>query len=141
MKKVVLPNALILALLFGCAVDPTIDRPSIFSTLTGKWDADNPPTCESYRAISFSDDGKTMTATYPDTGYASEADARNKFDYEILDVSESWLRMALQNEQRLDADGKPVVWILKLVDENTFCWGRDDWQPDECTPPRFRCDN
>jgi len=141
MKNSVLSNFLILALLSGCVTGSAIDRPSIFSTLTGKWDTDNPPTCESYRAISFSDDGKTITVSYPDNGYASEFDARSKFEYDILDVNESWLRMALQNEQRLDADGKPVVWVLKLVDENTFCWGRDDWPSDGCTPPRFRCEN
>lgn len=140
MKKVVLPSALILSLLSGCAVDQAIDRPTIFKSLTGIWDEENPATCEFSRALSFSDDGRTMTATFPETGYASERDARKSFDYEILEVNESWLRMALLDEPRTDADGKPVVWILKLIDEDTFCWGREDWQPYECTPPRFRCD-
>ena len=134
-------SSLLVGLLFGCASSPTMHSPSTFSTLVGNWTTKDPLTCESYRAISFSNDRQTMTATFPNVGSVTKTDARRKFEYDILDVHESSLRMALRNEPRLDADGNPVVWVLKLIDENTFCWGRDDWRPDGCTPPRFKCKN
>lgn len=114
--------------------------PTIFSTLTGTWDDEDSSTCELSRAISFSDDGKLMIATYLDIGYTSESDGRKQFIYDVLAVSESAVTVVLENEERLDANGDPVVWIVRLIDENTFCWGREDWPDDSCTPPRMRCD-
>ena len=129
----------LLALLFGCATSSPIEEPTIFSKLIGDWDTEGASTCESVRTISFSDDKKVMISTYSDIGYASKTDARKQFNYDVLEEGRSELRLALENESRLDDDGNPVVWILRLVDENTFCWRRDDWRPGGCTPPRTRC--
>lgn len=131
----------ILVLLFGCATSSPVEEPTIFSQLTGNWDTEDASTCESFRAISFSDDHKVMISTYSEIGYATETDAREQFIYDVLEVGESELRLELEEESRLDSEGNPVVWILRLVDENTFCWGRDDWRPGGCTPPRIRCEN
>ena len=130
----------LLALLFGCATSSLVEEPTIFSQLTGDWDTEGASSCESFRTISFSDDQKVMISTYSDIGYASETDAREQFIYDVLEVGESELRLALEEESRFDSDGNSVVWILRLVDENTFCWGRDDWRPGGCTPPRIRCE-
>ncbi|RLA52587.1 MAG: hypothetical protein DRR42_07155 [Gammaproteobacteria bacterium] len=131
---------LLVSLLFGCATGTQVDESTIFSTLTGTWDTEDPATCESYRTISFSKNRKTMIATNPNIGYASETDGRKTFIYDVLEVRETTIRVALENEPRLDANGNPVVWIVKLLDENTFCWGRDDWPASGCTPRRMRCE-
>ena len=129
----------LLTLMFGCATTTPVEEPAIFGKLTGGWDTKGPSACESFRAISFSDDKKVMIATYSNIGYASKNDARKHFKYEVLEVRKSELRLALEDEPRLDADGNPVVWILRLVDDDTFCWGRDDWRPSGCTRTRIRC--
>jgi hypothetical protein len=80
-----------------------------------------------------------MLITYADVGWVTETDSRKIFRYRILSVGESSIRVALENEPRLDPNGKPVVWHIVVVDDETYCWGRDDWPKGLCTPPRKRC--
>ena len=85
------------------------------------------------------DDKKTMIVTYTEVGWVTENDGRQVFRYHILDVAPSSLRVKLENEPRVDDEGKTVVWHIVLVDHKNYCWGRDDWLQGECTPPRIRC--
>lgn len=64
-----------------------------------------------------------MTISYPDVGYVTEADSRKDLLYEVLEVTDVALRVKLNDESRLDSNGKQVIWHIKLVDDNTFCWG------------------
>lgn len=82
---------------------------------------------------------KLLFITYSDVGYVQGNESRKIFKYNILNYSNDRIRMTLEDEPRLDFEGNPVVWHLKTTSPNTFCWGRDDWRIDECTPPRYRC--
>ena len=125
----------------GCASAPTTPEYEIFGILEGAWDEVDPATCQASRVISFSDDWKTLIATFPDGAYFDEDDIRDQLRYRIHDVTESEIRAAMEDETRLDPDGNPVVWRLRLIDSRTFCWGRDDWPENYCTPPRYKCDS
>jgi len=80
-----------------------------------------------------------MFNTYADVGWVTEDDSRKVFRYKILDDDQGFLRVAMEDEPRLDAEGRPVIWHVVLVDDDTYCWGRDDWEPGSCTPVRRRC--
>lgn len=80
-----------------------------------------------------------LTITYVKKGAATEADQRKAFEYKILSADEQFYRLLLKDETRLDEHGKPVVWHLKPLGNNQYCWGRDDWPAEGCTPARHRC--
>ena len=82
-----------------------------------------------------------MIISYPDKGYAGDSDVREDFVYSIYEFTDTMIRAQLEDESRLDNSGKPIVWQLHLIDENSYCWSRDDWPADSCTPPRLRCDS
>jgi hypothetical protein len=49
------------------------------------------------------------------------------------------IRVQYDGEQRLDANGKPVVWKLFMPDRDTFYWHRVDWPPRATTAAVRRC--
>lgn len=123
----------------GCATAPTPASSPVFDRLLGQWDERGESLCESPHVLSFDETKATMLITYADVGWASESDSRKTFRYKILDVAPSSIRVALENESRLDSNGEPVVWHIVIVDDDTYCWGRDDWPIGACTPFRKRC--
>jgi hypothetical protein len=125
--------------LAGCVSHPSSQAPDVFSGLVGNWDEEHPDSCKNPHVISFDDEKTTMFVTYADVGWLTENDSRTVFRYEILSSNQSAFRTQLENEPRLDNEGKPVVWHIVLVDGDTYCWGRDDWPQGACTPPRKRC--
>jgi hypothetical protein len=125
--------------LVSCVSHPTSQFGAVFSGLSGRWDEEQPDSCKNPHVISFDDERTTMLITYADVGWVNENDSRKVFRYKVLGAGQSALRAQLENEPRLDKQGKPVVWHVVLVDENTYCWGRDDWPQGACTPPRKRC--
>lgn len=129
----------IAAIVSGCASSASQPSSPLFSILEGRWDDDDPTTCQSHRTISFAKGNSKMIMSYSPIGYATENDSRKDFVYVIYEVTDTMIRAELEEEQRLDSNGKPVVWQLKLIDESTYCWGRDDWPSDACTPPRWKC--
>lgn len=127
------------ATFFGCAAAPTIRDATIYDRLSGRWDTVHEGSCANYHELSFDAARKTMFNTYADVGWITENDSRKVMRYTILDDDKGYLRVALENESRLDAEGRPVIWHVVLVDDDTYCWGRDDWSPGSCTPVRKRC--
>ncbi|MEX1222351.1 MAG: hypothetical protein WEA82_09610 [Idiomarina sp.] len=111
----------------------------VFSRLRGHWDDLHPNACRDSHQLSFNDDRTKMYIKSDDGGWVTEDDKRNVFSYDILSVHPNRLRTQLENEPRLDGEGESVVWHIILLDDNTHCWGRDDWHPRSCTPPRMRC--
>ena len=60
--------------------------------------------------------------------------------YRIFAASDDRITMAIEGETRLTEGGSTVVWILRLVqDGRAYCWGRTDWQPEQCVAVHFRC--
>ncbi|ACA84978.1 hypothetical protein [Shewanella woodyi] len=124
-------------LLSGCTSTSNID-PLLVSKLSGVWDEINSEMCSSnYHTVEF--DSSTLILKYVDKGYISENDGRNILKYRILSQSPDSIRVVLDDETRLDNDNKPVVWHLKSLNNDQYCWGRDDWPEGSCTPSRHRC--
>lgn len=123
----------------GCVSHRSSQTIDVFSGLAGEWDEAGPESCKKPHVISFDDEKNTMFLAYPEMGWATESDSRKVFRYEILSIGQSMFRTKLENESRQDDEGKPVVWHMVLVDDNTYCWGRDDWPQGACTPLRTRC--
>ena len=132
---------ILLAGLGGCISHPPSKAPDAYSGLAGTWDEEAADMCTKPHLIRFDDGGSTMTVVYADVGWITEEESRKVMRYRILDAGPSILRVQLENEPRLDDDGKPVVWHVVQVDEDTYCWGRDDWPKGACTTPRRRCAN
>lgn len=123
----------------GCASSPAPERLDVASTLVGRWDDNQEDFCSNAHVISFDRRKKTMLVTYAEKGWATKDDSRQVFSYEILSADSSVFRVRMDGESRLDDKGNPVVWHVVLVDQDTYCWSRDDWPAGECTPPRKRC--
>lgn len=123
----------------GCATAPPGSTPTIYERLIGRWDTVHEDSCANYHELSFDAARKTMFNTYAEVGWVTEHDSRKVMRYAILDDKQGFLRVKLEDESRLDDAGRPVIWHVVLVDDNTYCWGRDDWAPGSCTPVRKRC--
>lgn len=59
--------------------------------------------------------------------------------YRILARQGNTITMQIVGEKRLDPQGKPVVWDLLLVDEQTYTWHRKDWPEKAYTPYIHKC--
>lgn len=135
--RIIISLLLSILLFTGCATKPYL-QPSLVTALTGIWYEESPESC-GINSHSITVNGSNLIIDYVEKGYLSESDARKTFVYRILSAQENALRVQLENEPRLDAEGNPVVWHIMPLDTNTYCWGRDDWPPGACTPPRSRC--
>ena len=123
----------------GCASHPNSQTPGVFEQLAGTWSEEHAG-CKNPHALTFDHDKKTMLIEYAEVGWVTETDSRKVFRYRILGTGQSAIRVQLENEPRLDDQGKPVVWHIVVIDADTYCWGRDDWPEGACTPPRKRCE-
>jgi hypothetical protein len=121
----------------GCSSTTNIP-PTLVNQLTGNWDEQYEDSCKvNFHSLEVRDSG--LIVKYISEGYVTEDDARQVFRYDILSVEEGFLRVQLENESRLDSGGKAVIWHLKPQGNNQYCWGRDDWPENGCTPVRIRC--
>lgn len=110
----------------------------MLATLNGTWNESSEAHCSSnYHTIAFS--GSVLKIKYVEKGYISETDGRQTLKYNILNANDKLLRVQLIDETRLDSKGKAVVWHIKSIGTEQYCWGRDDWAQNECTPPRYKC--
>lgn len=126
--------------LAACASPPTEDINNISGVAEGIWGWSATNDCfENYHEIDISDDRKRMTVTFRDVGYASELDARKKFEYQILMIGHNIISTKMDNEPRVDEFGNPVTWNLVLLDDKHYCWQRGDWEPGQCTEIINRC--
>ena len=128
---------LLIILLSGCTSTPSTDS-SMIDTLSGTWDEASDASCSAnYHTIAFKD--SVLEVKYVEKGYISENDGREVLKYNILSANKELLRVQLVDETRLDNQGQPVIWHLKLLNTEQYCWGRDDWEKNGCTPPRYKC--
>lgn len=102
---------------------------------TGHWawpEGEN--TCaENPQQIELSDNHKTMTITWAHTN--------DPAIYDILYFNDkSSFTSLIRDEDRLTDAGDRVKWVLKIKDDNHFCWRRTDWPSYACTPNQIRCE-
>jgi len=132
-------TSLFILFISGCSTILKIDQ-SLASKLSGSWDEEIGMSCsDNFHTINF--DGSNIQFEYLKKGYISENEGRKIFTYSILSQSRDSIRLLLENETRLDRDKEPVIWHLKSLNSNQYCWSRDDWSVGSCTPSRYRCKN
>ncbi|MCZ4336618.1 hypothetical protein [Shewanella colwelliana] len=137
MKRLI---ACVLLMLCGCStmMTTTIDE-SMQARLAGSWNDRQSNVCSAnYHTISIT--GDRLLLEYAQQGYVAEDDGRTLVSYTILSEQDSSLRVQLDNESRLDADGQPVIWKMNLLNDSQYCWGRDDWLAEQCIPIRQKCE-
>ena len=133
-SRVIIP---FIFLLSGCSTTTQIDQ-TVVSKLSGAWDEEPGMSCSTnFHTIDIKE--SNIYIEYVEKGYISENDARKILTYKILSQSNDSIRVLLENETRLDNDNKQVIWHLKSINNDEYCWSRDDWGEGSCTPSRFRC--
>jgi hypothetical protein len=129
------------SLLAGCSNDPPPQlRIEPIDALPGKWGWEGSSDCQhAPLAISFSEGGKRMHISHEPEDETGSREPRRVTSYSVLSRTNQGLSMLMDDEDRLDASGKPVSWNLVLLDENQYCWNRSDWRATACTKSVLRC--
>jgi len=72
--------------------------------------------------------------------YAATSSSGNAITADLLAWGASALVLRYHDEDRLTDAGDPVIWILRLQEDDTFIWRQADWTPHfASTPARHRC--
>ena len=138
MKSVLLILLLVFAV--GCATNPE-GRLPIRDVVTGAWGVTNEECQTNPRLYSFSRDGALMYLWRADASESlSGAVKNNTTTYQIIGQSDVVLRTVIEGESRRTSFDLVVTWDLILIDKDSFCWRRGDWEASDCTAPRFRCE-
>lgn len=60
-------------------------------------------------------------------------------NYTVISHDNDGIVMAMDGETRRTPEGELVVWVLKMLPENMYCWGRTDWPSTGCIAIHIRC--
>lgn len=105
----------------------------------GTWGAAH-RTCEKNPTqIQFSPDRKRVEFRYPQHVYDYAGEWKQQHWYSVFSSDSDGIVMALDDEQRRTPDGKLVVWVLKPLPDDMYCWGRTDWPSTGCIIIYVRC--
>ena len=127
------------ALLAACATSPA--GVTARSQLPGKWDWEkSEPRCgDATGTFSFSADGQQVRVSVAaGTGRGANAAGRDVV-YDVLADEGKTMRVRAVGEMRKTDAGAPVEWDLVMLNPDTFCWRRADWQSGRCTQLLMRC--
>lgn len=97
-------------------------------------------TCEiNPKSISFSVDRTRAILSHstPMVNYLEQV--RKTYGYDIISFDGDGIVMRLDGEQRLTPNGETVVWVLKPLPNDMYCWGRTDWPSTGCLMIHVRC--
>jgi hypothetical protein len=124
----------------GCATRPASTEEWV-SILSGTWGwVQGENTCETNpHEITFSPDRRWMYLKTTHPILTPKGIRESEFQYQILSVTPSAIRMQLEDETRLTDSGKPVIWDLQLLTQNQYRWHRTDWRYGAYTRPVKRC--
>jgi hypothetical protein len=134
-------------LAFGCSSAPKKTIPleknsvPIRSIVKGSWGIEKECNLGFGALYSFSEDGAKMFVKAPPGGLSVGGELREMITYQVLAENENTLRMVIENEERRTESGHVVVWDLVLINKDSFCWHREDWQPGSCTKILKQCDD
>ena len=122
---------------------PTTARADVFDRAAGLWGITDyePLSCAANpHEVSFSADRRRAAFVWsePMINYEGEWDTEGLYD--VLGHGEDFIVLALDGESRRTRDGRPVVWVLRLIDGGSrYCWGRTDWPAETCIDRYARC--
>lgn len=108
----------------------------------GKWafSGDGEASClKNPHKIRFSSDKTRAEFVWdrPMTNYLKQT--ATQADYNIISYDSDAIVMELTGEQRHTPDGALVVWVLKPLSGDMYCWGRTDWPSTGCIAVHIRC--
>jgi len=115
----------------------------IFTAVQGRWawtTADS-GCATKWHTIAFTSDRKVMTITSSKPYQGADGKLDSVAVYDIQAHDRGWIRGAIRGEQRLTADGHPVVWDLVLRSSDRYAWHRTDWFRGGYTAEIERCSN
>ena len=96
---------------------------------------------ENPHSVSFDADRTRASFDWqgPMINYLGEVDQQGTYD--VIDSDATSITMYLHGEARRTEDGRPVIWILRLIEGgDAYCWDRTDWDPPRCTHLHVRCE-
>lgn len=64
---------------------------------------------------------------------------RTSGSYTVISHDTDGIIMAMDGETRRTPGGDLVVWVLKMLPDNMYCWGRTDWPSTGCIAIHIRC--
>ena len=111
-----------------------------FERGTWGYSGDQDASCHrSPHTIRFSQDHTHAEFVWPVpiTSYLQEQ--TSSADYSVISHDSDGIVMAMYDEQRRTPEGDLVVWVLKMLPENMYCWGRTDWPSTGCIAIHIRC--
>jgi hypothetical protein len=126
---------------FSWASEPLEATSDIYNILEGQWEwrSDDKTCATNPHNISFNDNRTEMYINYIKSTDGFEEKPLTTARYEILDVDDLVLKMAIIGEVRKDAHDADVIWDLVLLSRAEYCWRRQDWDIDSCTVSNYRC--
>ena len=103
----------------------------IFDKIEGRWDKhDNPEFCQggsNIQEIEFSRNNRIALFNRPIPPKDENGNYVNSYTYHIMFNDESTITMYISDEERTTEDGDRFVWVLHLVDDDTFRWRATHW--------------
>jgi hypothetical protein len=115
----------------------------VYSALSGQWGwtSDHARSCaRNPHTLAFSADRHFMILRHRAPIKAFDGNERSEAYYRVLQSSSHTITLGLEGETRLQRDGRPVLWELRLLSESAYCWHRTDKSERSCSPPIVRCE-
>jgi hypothetical protein len=115
----------------------------VYSALAGRWGwtSDHARSCaRNPHTLAFSADRRFLILRHRAPIRAFDGSERNEAYYRVLQSSPDRLTLGLEGETRLQRDGRPVLWELRLLSASAYCWHRTDKPERSCSAPIVRCE-
>ena len=124
----------------GCVpVDGRVGTGAI-AHVAGTWGTTGQLACDQApQTISLIDRGERLLFRTPRPLRMLDGTMSDSVYYKVLKAEGERIWMFVEGEYRLTDAGDPVVWVLVMVDPNTFKWRRTDWSKESFTRPVKRC--
>ena len=119
---------------------PPSSPPEAMSRIVGTWGSTGRFACDQTpHTISVADGGERLLFNTPKAVEMDDGSVRSVLTYKVLRAERDKLWLFVEGETRKTAAGDPVVWVLIMLDRDTYAWRRTDWAPDGMTKPARRC--
>lgn len=143
----------IIAMLLGVAIAlfatvsaraqaPPPPNAGLFQSVAGKWGWKDSPdySCETNpHFITYSESNRRLTLTHAKPFIGVGGQSKTDSVYDVLYAESNKITVYLQGETRRTKSGDRVIWVLVLLDKDTYAWRRTDWEADEMTKHIVRC--
>lgn len=130
--------------LSGCvnSLQSNINEHSMMNALSGKWGWESDQCSSDSYIIFFTSKGAEMHLIATQSPYtpSSTVIEPTKFSYNIKSFSSQSLAAEPITEKKEYSDiGELIIWEIRLIGENGFCWHRSDWGENACTTSMLKC--